>query len=87
MAKGRELGGGGRLGPEGGKLTWLQDSLDMISLMATVAVPGLPQGFLFPAPSLIFIWGTVGLKKEKKDPNFQMLVSQGTFARARAGAP
>lgn len=53
----------GRLTPEEGMLTWLQDSLDMISLMATVAVPGLPQFFLSPAPSLIFSSGTVGLKK------------------------
>lgn len=51
--RGRELGRG-RVIPEEGMLTWLQDSLDMISLMAIVAVPGLPQFFLSPAPSLFF---------------------------------
>lgn len=54
MARGRELGRGS-LGPEGGQLTWLQASLDMISLMAVVAVPGRGQVFLFPAPSVVFI--------------------------------
>lgn len=48
MVRGRELGRG-RLGPEGGKLTQLQDSLDMISLVATGAVPSLPQVSLSPA--------------------------------------
>lgn len=78
---------GGQVRSRGKEAHLPQNSLDMISLLATVAVPGLPQVFLFPAASLIFIWGTAGLKKERKDPNFQALGSQGTFARAKAGAP
>lgn len=59
VARGRELGRG-RLTPEEGMLTWLQDSLDTISLMATVAVPDLP-GFSCPLPLPLFsaevLWG------------------------------
>lgn len=53
MARVREPGRD-RLGPEERKLIQLHDSMDMISLMATVAVPGLPQVSPSPVPSFIF---------------------------------
>lgn len=84
MARGRDLGRD-RLGPQGGQLTWLQDSLGMISLMAVVAVPGRVHVFLFPAPSLIFISHTMKFKKDKKDPNFQIWNPRAFLQEPRLG--
>ena len=59
----------------------------MISLMATVAVSGLPPGVPVPCPFPYFHLGYCRAEKGAKDPNLQTLESQSTFPAARAETP